>query len=142
MKAGLALVAGVLAGSVLGQGAPVAWAAFNESAVASATIAADVLAPPSSLAVSAPYCVAGSHAVDVAWTASASDWLDGYEVLLATSAQGPFAVVATGDPSVVARTLTALERKTTYHVVVASTRSSWRATTAAVSVTTPPRNCA
>ena len=66
MKAGLALVAGVLAGSVLGQGAPVAWAAFNESAVATATIAADVLAPPSSPTVSAPYCVAGSHAVDVA----------------------------------------------------------------------------
>lgn len=142
MRSVLALVAGVLAGSVLGQGAPVAWAAFNESAVATATIAADVLAPPGGLSVSGPVCVTGSHAVDVSWAPSTSDWLDGYQVLLATAAQGPYAVVATGDPSMVAHTLTGLERKTTYYVVVAATRSSWRAATPAVSVTTPPRNCA
>lgn len=145
MRTALALAAGVLAGSVLGQAAPVAWASFQESATSSATLAADVLAPPTGLAASAPYCVPGSHAVNLSWTASASNWLDGYEVRVSTAASGPYAVVplpAGGDPKATARAVTGLDRKTSYHFVVATTRGSWRAASAAVSISTPARTCA
>ena len=132
-------------GLVVGSAMPAAWATFVESASASATFSAAVLAPPTGVTVSSPYCGQNGHAVDVSWEPSRSDWLDGYEVALGTAAGGPYAVVplpAGADPTTTARAVDGLMRKTTYYVVVRTTRGGWRAAASPVAVTTAPRNCA
>jgi hypothetical protein len=141
----LALAAGLLAGSGLGQAATSDWATFQESATATDAIGADVLAPPTGLVASATYCGTGTHQVDLSWSASASDWLDGYEVLLSTAAAGPYSVVpppVDADPEATTRSVAGLERRTTCYFVVATTRDSWRAASDPVAVTTPARKCA
>lgn len=114
MRPALALAAGLLAGSGLGQAAPSDWATFQESATATASIGADVLAPPTGLVASAAYCGTGSYQVDLSWNASASDWLDGYQVLLSTAAAGPYSVPppVDADPKAATRSVAGLERRT------------------------------
>lgn len=144
MNASLLATAVLSTGLVVGSAAPTAWASFVEQASASATFSAAVLAPPTGATASAPGCVGGSYSSQLSWTASASTWLDGYEVAMATTSGGPYAVVprpAGVSPTATSRTLSGLARRTTYYVVVRTTRSSWRAQSGQVVVTTPAKNC-
>lgn len=144
MKTRLAMTVLTATGLAVGSAAPAAWGSFVEQASASASFSAAVLAPPTNVATSTPTCLATGYSSQLAWTASASTWLDGYEVAMGTLSGGPYTVVArpTGvSPTATSRTLSGLARRTTYYVVVRTTRSSWRAESAQVTVTTPAKNC-
>lgn len=143
MKTSLLATAVLSTGMVLGSAAPTAWATFVEQASATATFSAAVLAPPTDVTASAPACTTG-YSSQLTWTASASTWLDGYEVAMGTAPGGPYTVEplpAGANPTDTTRTLSGLARKTSYYVVVRTTRSGWRAQSAEVVVTTPARNC-
>ena len=137
-------VAVLCTGLVVGLAGSTAHASFVESAVASASFSAAVLAPPTAVSSGAPVCSGGSYSAQVTWAASASSWLDGYEVALSTTSGGPYAVVprpAGVSPTATTRTVTGLARRTTYYVVVRTTKSAWRAQSGQVAVTTPAKAC-
>ena len=139
MKA-LILCAGLVVGSVGSS----AYASFVETASARSSFSAAVLAPPTSVTASAPVCTTAGYSTQVSWSPSASSWLDGYEVALSTVSGGPYVVVPrpTGvSPTATTRTLSGLARRTTYYVVVRTTKSAWRAQSAQVAVTTPAKAC-
>jgi hypothetical protein len=70
--------------------ATAAKAAFNANPSASASYATATLAAPTNLSASAGPCVvAVSASVVLGWTATASTWADGYEVLRSLLAGGP-----------------------------------------------------
>lgn len=140
------LVVTVLAatGLAVGSAAPAAWGSFVEQASATATFSAAVLAPPTGITASAVTCAATGYSSQLTWTASASTWLDGYELAMGTAPGGPYTVVplpAGASPTDTTRTLSGLARKTTHYMVVRTTRGAWRAESAEVVVTTPARNC-
>ena len=142
MKA--AVSAGLLVGGLALGATPHAWATFTEQALVRASFSAAVLAPPTAVSTTAPTCSGGSYATQVSWTASASSWLDGYEVGLSTTSGGPYTVVprpAATSPTATTRTLTGLARRTTYYVVVRTTKSGWRAQSGQVAVTTQAKAC-
>ena len=144
MNPRVALPSLLTVGLLLGSAAPAAWATFVEQAVAEASFTADVLAPPTGVAAAPPACVAGGYQTEVSWTASSSSWLDGYEVAISTEPGGPYDVLprpAGVSPTATTRTVSGLARKTTYYVVVRTTRSAWRSQSDQVAMTTPSRNC-
>lgn len=144
MSSTLLATALVSTGLVVGSAAPAAWASFVEQASVSASFSAAVLAPPTGVTAAPVACAASGYSSQLSWTASASTWLDGYEVAMGTRSGGPYAVVplpAGADPTDTTRTLSGLARKTSYYVVVRTTRSAWRAQGDEVVVTTPAKNC-
>lgn len=125
--------------------ASVASAAFVDGESASATLSTDTLQPPTNPAASHGPCTLGLVAsITVTWTATASMWADGYEVLGSLVAGGPYTLVGTaGGASTTSHTVTGLGFATTYHYVVVATKGAWRsAPTAEVSRTTLSSLCA
>ena len=137
------LLVALLCATVL-QAAPRAWAEFGTGATATATLAADVLQPPSGLTAAEAGCAAAGYLVQLQWTASASDWLDGYEVAVSTTSGGPYSVVpleSGQNPKSTQRTGGGLQKKTAYYFVVSSTKGGWRSTSGEATATTSSRTC-
>lgn len=87
------LLVGLAIAGVLGMIGGVTFAAFSAAtANPSNTFSADTLQSPSGLTV------AWTPAVDLSWTASASTGASGYRILRATSAGGPYALIAQISP--------------------------------------------
>jgi hypothetical protein len=80
------VVAAAVVAAVLGSGVSAAMATFTKSVSASGSFSTAALVAPSGLTVSAP--------ADLSWTASASSWADGTQVLRSTTVGGPYTVVA------------------------------------------------
>lgn len=141
MRRCLVAVAAFLAPLLIGHAA---WALWTDDATASASYTTASLAAPTNPATAAGVCtlVVGDR-IDVSWTATASTWADGYEVLRSTTAGGPYSVAGT----VVGQAVTTytdgpLAFSTTYYYVVRSTKNNWRsADTAEVSRTTRSAVC-
>jgi hypothetical protein len=120
--------------------ASAAKAAFNANPSASATYATASLAAPTSLSASAGPCVVAVNAsVVLGWTATASTWADGYEILRSLLAGGPYVPVAVVSG---ANTLTYTDAtvlfSTTYRYVVRATKVSWRSIVSNEATSTTP----
>lgn len=125
--------------------ASAASAAFATSAVSGPqTLASATLDPATGATVRRGTCVRNvSAAVNVSWTATASLFADGYQILRATASGGPYSVVG----AVSGRTTTSftdggLAFSTAYWYAVRATRSAWLSVSSATaSVTTPNSRC-
>ena len=82
-----------LLGALLTQSSPAAWADFRQVPTSRAEFGADVLQPPSGLAGWSDRCGQVGARIDLQWTASPTSWLERYDVLLATTAGGPYTLV-------------------------------------------------
>ncbi len=135
MKRLAVVLALVLASATAG---PAAWAAFQQSASASSGFATASLAPASALTATRQ-CGVLQYEIRLSWTATPSAWADGYEVSMATSAAGPYAVVplpAGGNALATTRTVGLLAPSTTYWFRVTATKGSWRSSAVQASATT------
>ncbi len=106
----------------------VALAAYTSSSTAAGTYATGTISPPTSLAAAAGPCtVAVSASIKLTWTASASTWADGYEVLRSLVSGGPYTSVATvSGAGTTTYTDGPLIFSTTYYYVVRATKAAWR----------------
>ena len=133
------LVAVLVAALAMSAGAPLAWGQMSSAGSATHTLSTDTLAAPTGLTASNGPCTAGVNAsVTLNWTATASTWADGYEILRALLSGGPYTSVATvSGRSTTTYTDPGLLFLTPYYYVVKATRNSWRsAQTAEASKTT------
>ncbi len=140
-----------LLGVVVAIAAPVALAGWSSALsagplpVSSATIAAPTAAAATTIGAACTKHVASSMQVNVSWTATASTFATGYNVLRGTASGGPFTQVGSvGGQSTVTFTDTTgtLAVSTTYYYVVVATFASWTSANSNVaSVTTPDTNC-
>lgn len=107
--------------------------------ISSATLAA----PASASAVNGVCVAAVSRAITVSWDATASTFADGYVVLRATAAGGPYTTIATiTGNATVTYSDTAVAASTTYYYRIQATKLAWRsADSPAASVTTPSVLC-
>ncbi|MBW3667670.1 MAG: fibronectin type III domain-containing protein [Actinobacteria bacterium] len=121
----------------------VAFGAFTSAHTASTTLGTDVLTAPTSPATAHGPCTAVAASIVVSWTATASTWADGYEILESPVAEGPFTHVAAVDGvGTTNYTVTGLSFGTTYHYVVKARKANWRSSpTAVVSHTTLSALC-
>lgn len=134
------MAAAVLAGALAAPS--VAAAAFQDSSVASGEVSTDVLLPPTALTAGTGTCTPLSgDRIALSWTASASTWRDGYEIARATSAGGPYTVVASVPAAAVSYTDGPLSFSTTYHYVVRAERNAWRSVDVNASRTTRNSLC-
>lgn len=136
------LVAAAMMFGVLAS-AQVAWASFNDSATASASYTAGVLAAPTSPAAAAGTCTVGTGDRTVlSWTATTSSWATGYEIARSTTAGGPYTVIATvSGVSTTTYTDGPLAFSTTFYYAIRSTKNVWRSTDATVSRKTKSTLC-
>lgn len=119
--------------------ASVALAQFADGDGASHSISTSSLQPPTDPATAHGPCTNGLTAsIVVSWTASASTWADGYEVLGSLVPGGPYTTVGTvSGVSTTSHTVTGLAFATTYYYVVKATKGNWRSpATSQVSRTT------
>ena len=111
----------------------VAQAAFTSGAsVGSQGFTSASLSPPT-----APSGVCSGHAAWIGWTATASTWADGYEVLRSKTNGGPYAHLATvsGQTTTLYKD-TNLSGSAKWYYVVRATKGNWTsAQTAQVTVT-------
>ena len=132
----VAIIAGALAAPA------VAAAAFDDSATAAGSVTTDVLLPVTALTAGAGTCTAFSgDRIVLSWTASASTWRDGYEVGRATTAGGPYTVIANVSAATTTYTDGLLSFSTTYHYVVRTKRNAWRSVDVTASRTTRNALC-
>lgn len=133
-------VAVALVGLVSSQ---VAWAAFGDTAQASATYSTDSLAGPTSPSAGPGTCTVFSNdRIVLSWTATSSTWADGYEIARSLIPGGPYTVI--GTVSGVGTTNYndgPLAFSTTYYYAIRSTRNLWRSEDATVSRTTRSSLC-
>jgi len=128
----------VLIGAVIGFGAREAMAAFIETAEAESTFSSDTLEPPTNPATSTAGCLLTRPQIRVSWTATASEWADGYEVGKSLFSGGPYTFVSTVSGQATTSYVDGgLNPLTTYYYVVRATKAGWRSTpTSQVSFTT------
>ena len=128
----------MLVGAVIGFGAREAVAAFIESADAQSTFSSDTLEPPTNPATSTAGCELTRPQIRVSWTATTSEWADGYEVGKSLTPGGPYVFAATvSGQSTTFYIDSGLNALTTYYYVVRATKAGWRSTaTSEVSFTT------
>lgn len=135
----------VVAGAVVAGGlaAPaIAAAAFSDSATATMLVTSDVLLPATSPAAGPGTCTPlSTDRIVLTWTATLSSWADGYEIARATSAGGPFTVIATVSAATTTYTDSSLSFSTTYHYAIRAKRNAWRSTDATTSRTTRNTFC-
>lgn len=130
-----ACAAAVIAGALAAPA--VAAAAFHDATVATGAVTTDVLLPPTTLTAGPGTCTPLSgDRIALSWTASASTWRDGYEIARATSAGGPYTVIATVAAGATTYTDGPLSFSTTYHYAVRATRHAWRSSDVTASRTT------
>jgi len=131
----LAVAAAVIVGALATPA--VAAAAFQDGTIAAGVVRTDVLLPPTAFTAGAGTCtpLSGDRIV-LSWTASASTWRDGYEIARATSAGGPYTVIAGVSGSAVTYTDGPLSFSTTYHYAVRTKRNAWRSVDVTASRTT------
>ncbi len=118
---------------------------FTSSAGPSgATYSSGTLGPPTAVAAANGACtVLTSTSVNLSWTATASAFADGYQVLRSTTSGSGYASVG----SVSGRTTSSFTDTTpafltTYYYVVRSTRNTWRSGNSnEATVTTPTPLC-
>ena len=104
-----------------------AWGAFTDQASGSLTLQTATLQPPTQVTTARGLCVIGlADAIVVSWLPSPTPGVDGYEVLRATAATGPYAPVGTTTTGVHTYTDSSLPFSTTFYYVVRSFTHSWR----------------
>ena len=134
------MAAAVLAGALTAPA--VAAAAFQDGTTAAGAVTTDVLLPATALTAGAGTCTPLSgDRIALSWTASASTWRDGYEIARATSAAGPYTVIASVATAAVSYTDGPLSFSTTYHYVVRAKRNAWRSVDVTASRTTRNSLC-
>ncbi len=138
-------------GVVVAIAAPVALAGWSSTLsagplpVSSATIAAPTGAAATTIGAACTAHVTSSIQVNVSWTATASTFATGYNILRGTAAGGPFTLVGSvsGRTTVTFTDATGtLALSTNYYYVVASTFANWSSGNSNVAtVLTPDKNC-
>lgn len=108
--------------------ASVALAQFGDGDSATHSISTDSLPAPTNPSTAHGPCTNGVTAsIVVSWTATASTWADGYEVLGSLVPGGPYSPVGTvSGRDTTSYTATGLAFATTYHYVVKATKGNWR----------------
>lgn len=127
----VAVLVGALAAPTL------AAAAFQDGASGAGAVTTDVLLPAGGATAAAGTCtpISGDRIV-MSWPASPSTWASGYEIARATSAGGPFTVIANVSSSTLSYTDGPLSFSTTYHYTVRASRNAWRSVAVTTSRTT------
>lgn len=139
----IALVAGAVIGMTLLQPS-VAKGAWASGVSSGNTVASGTLAPPAGATSVIGACVNNTAvAVDVSWTASASPFAGGYQILRGTKSTGPFTNIGsvTGRTTVTYRDWTVGFNKTVYYVVQSSTFSWLSPNSNVTTIRTPGTSC-
>jgi hypothetical protein len=103
---------------------PLAWAGFDSSASAGgANVTSASLAAASGLSGTCAHAVAL-----LSWTATASTFADGYEILRGTTSGGPYTHVANVTGQATVTYSDSSLKKGTYYYVVRATKQLWRST--------------
>lgn len=136
----------ILCLATLGIVAPLRYAnaSFTTAPSAAHSISTATLAAPSNASASVVVCVPlATRTVRISWTATASTWSDGYEVLRATVNGGPYSAVGTvSGQATVTYDDSSVASSTTYYYVVKATKLLWRsANSNQASITTPSALC-
>jgi len=133
------LVCGLLSGAV---GAPSSLASFTDATLREATIHAEVLDPPTSLAA-----IGGSSA-QLTWTPTVDAWASGYDVLRSSTAGSGHVLVANVTPGAASSAIDSPGPGTWYYVL-RSAFQGWRSVSSneaiasiAAAVTTALASCA
>lgn len=107
--------------------------------VATATLAA----PASATAINGACVPAVSRAVTVSWEITSSEFADGYLVVRATAAGGPYTTIATITlRATITHSDTTVEPSTTYYYRIQATKLAWQSgDSPTASVTTPSLVC-
>lgn len=92
---------------------------FTDAATARQSVGTDTLDPPTSLAAT------GGSIASLTWTPTVDAYATGYQLQRATTAGGPYAVVASISPRTVAATTDAPPANGTYYYVLRSAFQSW-----------------
>lgn len=144
LRGSRAVAVGATAG-VLATSAGAAYGDFTATRSAAQQVSTARLEPPTSLSAAPGTCTpAQSDEVAVSWVATSSQWADGYHVLRAPHADGPFVVVATVSGQAATTYVDPnLPFDMTFYYVVRAARNEWRsAVTTVVSWTTRAASCA
>ncbi len=120
-------------------------AAFTPTAPsASNSISTATLAAPTGLSAARGTCVIlTSTQINLSWTATASAFADGYQILRSTTDGGPYTTIASvSGRNTTTSVDTTVAFSTTYYYVVKATRNLWRSTPSnQASVTTQTLAC-
>ena len=130
----VAAVAGAVGMVGLLIGAPTS-AAWPDTTATTASMAAQVVAPPPSVAVSVPLIQLLSCSVTVSWTSSPTPGVDGYDVVLLRNGS-PVASTSTG-PGATSHTFTGQSILSGYQGRVTATAAGFES----VAVTSTPGTC-
>lgn len=119
-----------------------ALAAFTSAVTAAGDVSTGVLGPPTGLSASAGSCESAQHdSIVLTWTATASAWAEGYEVLRSTDGT-TYAVVATlAGAATESYTDSSLSFSTTYWYRVRALKHAWTSEAAEASRTTRGAQC-
>jgi hypothetical protein len=124
---------------------PVALAVFTDPASGGPfTVSSATLSPATKLAVAQPNCRSGKGVeLGLTWTATSSSYATSYAVERATSASGPFTLVASLPSTQAAYTDSSgsLAYSTTYYYRVSAVYRSWTAASTVSSIKTLNKFC-
>ena len=123
----------VLAGSA--EHAFAAWTSGSPDA--SATYSTATLAPATALSATAQCGLSGTAEVNLAWNATSSAQVTGYEVLRSTDGTSYSTVATLSDRATSAYQDTPLAANTSYTYLVRAIRHSWYADTTSATTTSP-----
>jgi hypothetical protein len=98
---------------------PTSLARLVDTATVTASVSADTLDPPTSLAAT------GGSSVGLSWTATVDTYASGYDVLRGTASGGPYSVVKSVSPRTTTSTSDAPASNGTYFYVLRSVFQSW-----------------
>ncbi|MQA98826.1 MAG: hypothetical protein GEU78_00800 [Actinobacteria bacterium] len=121
-----------------------ALAGWTASMTKSQTVTMATLAAPTGLTAANGVCVARtSSPVDLAWTATSSNFADGYEVFRSTTTGGPYTSLGTvNGPNTTTFVDTTAAFNKSYFYVVQAKRNLWRSPSSNEATATTPRpNC-
>jgi hypothetical protein len=120
-----------------------ALAGFSGTASATQTATSGALAAPTGLTAAGgcQVLVLGPK-IELAWTASASTFATGYDILRATSSAGPYSLRASvNGRATTTYTDTSVGTSSTYHYVVRASRNLWRSPDSNRASATTPTLC-
>jgi hypothetical protein len=99
--------------------APTSLARLTDTTAVTASVSADTLDPPTSLAAT------GGSSVGLSWTATVDTYASGYDVLRGTVSGGPYSVVKSVTPRTTTSTSDAPAANGTYYYVLRSVFQNW-----------------
>ena len=125
--------------------APAAFGAYTSAAAAGPeALASAMLAAPTGLAAANGACIQNkSIQVNLSWTATDSNFADGYRILRSTTSGGPYSLIASvSGLGTTTYTDTGAAFSSTYYYVVQAKKNAWTSTNSGeASLTTPNNHC-